>query len=326
MEENNADIKHIKQAQPQQKAQSLVEMLTTYSWAILIISIFIAIVFILSGNPSGVTFEASSCTIQALFPCQDTIMTNYSAASGILYYIIFINNLQNPMLFPTNAFSLTTTGIGILGTEVSTGNCWPKFALSSDAVTCIVKIGGKFSPSSGTRVSTQFTFSYNLCNNNMQSSCGPALYKSSGFAIQTIAPAQVKFYGITVVANDVNGYSGATAGTNSLIFINGAPYATNQLVVLSQSGNYNVYMGAISGFAFGKWSTNNALTVINPATSINAILTVKANATITGATTNAPCGVCYPITGTPICPATCSTLNEYTTASCSVGGAAYAVC
>ncbi len=163
-------------------AQSIVEMLSTYSWALLVVSIFIAIVIMLSGSPGGTPESPTVCTIQPLFPCLDS---TFGAASHNLipFYLTFINNLRTPIYFQgANSFNLTTTDIGTVATESTLGTCMPDFAPPGTQVVCNANVVGPIEPAYGTNVNLLFTFTYEICSKNAQSSCAPGLYVTSGYA------------------------------------------------------------------------------------------------------------------------------------------------
>ncbi len=174
-------------------AQSIVEMLSMYSWAVLIISIFIAVAFILSGSPSGQPAVPAVCTIQPLFPCLDSTI-GQASNNKIPFYMTFINGLQNPMYFPSaNSFNLTTTGIGVSGTKSTEGVCTPQFVEPGAQIICNANVIGGFGPAAGTKVDVLFSFTYELCSKNAQSSCAPALYTTTGYATQTVSSTNIVF-------------------------------------------------------------------------------------------------------------------------------------
>jgi hypothetical protein len=283
-----------------------MEMMVTYSWAVLIISIFVAIVFVLVGSASGQPLLPSSCTIQPLLPCTDTLLTNYSSTSGIVFYLTFTNNLQNPILFQNNAFNLTTTGIGVIGNAINYGNCYPSFALIGSAVICKVSIAGSFSPPVGTKANTAFSITYRLCSRNTQAGCPSSSYKSSGYSTQSVAPANVLFYGVSFVANEVNGISKSTIGMNALIYINGVPYATAQNALFVSQGSYSLFGTIPSGFTFSSWTSNNPTSNIPTPNSISSTLNLKTNVTLTLTSTNLACYTCYStVVASLVCPSTC---------------------
>ena len=288
------------------KAQSAVEMMTTYSWAYLIVAIFVAIVLVLVGSPSGQPSLPATCTIQPLLPCSDTVLTNYSSSSGIIFYISFVNDLQNPIIFPYNAFNLTTSGIGVVGTAINHGQCQPSFALIGGVVICKVNIPGSVSPTVGTKVNTAFTISYRLCQRNTQTGCPTSVYKSSGYSTESVAPANIVFYTVTLVANEVNGLTAAVAGANAIIYLNGIPYATSQNALLTATGNYNIFATVPAGYAYSTWAVNSISSTVTPINSLISVLTVKSNAIVIATSTNLACYTCY-TTAAPslVCPSTC---------------------
>lgn len=300
------------------KGQSVLEMMMTYSWALLIISIFIAIVFVLSGNINGQQYTAPVCNIQPQLPCPDSELVAYNSVSPSTYFVTFTNNLQVPMFFPTNAFNVTMAGIGDVGTNHYFGNCNPTFALVGSKTTCSVTIAGKIEPPVGTKVGSYFQLTYELCGtNNMMSSCGSSLYKSSGYSTQSISPSTTKLYAISFTANGF-GFSviGGPTDTNALLFLNGVPYTNGQNVIITSTGNYNIYLQTPNGYSISSWSANAGTITPSSDNVVNSTFTMSsANVTIVGTYTSVTCYTCNTgFFGHPtLCPAVCPTLvHSYT--------------
>ena len=292
------------------KAQSALEFLTTYSWSILILSVFVAVALILSLSPSGQPFIASSCYIQPLLTCQDTELTN----APITYYMTFINNLQVPMNFTTNAINVTTTGIGVPGTMHTMGNCYPSFLLPGASAICKASISGSFGSTSGTRVNSYFTLSYYLCTGVKKGSCNTATaYKSSGYSVQTIAPANIVLYGVTPIIQGYNYYGAGSDAyyPNGTVYLNGVPYASNVLAYLP-AGNYVAYVSIGSGYVFSAWDNGpSSLHVTSPLSNPSNFI-LSGSGDLIANITNFPCACstcawAAPFLPTSMCPATCPT-------------------
>ncbi len=288
-------------------AQSAIEFLTTYSWALLIVTVFVAVVFTISFGGGAQQYYPSSCNIQPLLPCLDSELL---LPTPVTYYVAFINNLQSSIYMPAGAFNAITTGIGVSGTKYTLGNCYPQLAVPGDRVVCVASIPGTTVPYYGTKVNTNFAITYKICNSNLQSSCGSSLYQTSGTGTQTLATANVPFYGVNALAqirSSVNSVqlscSAANPGNacaggggfgsskssgisnvlaNAIIVINGAPYSTGQQLLLSP-GNYIVGARVPAIFyLFQQWSSNvpTSSTTVTPANTLSANLVLTAPANI----------------------------------------------
>jgi len=296
--------------------QSAIELITVYSWAFLIIAIFVAVAALLALSRPVQNTIFSACNIQPSLPCTDTLLASGSSSSGtnIRYAIIFVNNLQKPIYIPAGGFNLTTTGLGVSGTQSTYGSCYPSFILVGSPAVCNVVVSGHVQPSSGSLINTLFAITYSICGNDSSSTCPTPAYRSTGYAEQTIAPSYPTFYLLNISAR---GYgSGYVSGTNAggpILTINGAPYANGQTALL-QAGNYVMGAAPSSGYVFSSWSFLSTTSTLSNSLSPNAILTMSADANIIGTYTQSVCspasGSCYLLhVGYGIyCPYTCNTL------------------
>ena len=294
-------------------AQSAIEIITVYSWAFLIIALFIAIAAILALNRPVQNILFTSCNIQPALPCTDTLLSSGSSGSGspITYIAVFVNNLQKPIYIPPNGFNLTTSGIGVSGTQSSYGSCYPSLALVGSPVVCNVIVSGYVSPSQGSLVNTLFAITYSICGNDSISSCPAPAYRSTGYSEQTIAPNVPSFYLLNI---SVYGYgAGYVSGPNAggpIMTLNGAPYANGQTALLLQ-GNYIVGAAPPSGYQLSSWTFLSTTSTISNTLSPNAILSMSADANIIGAYTQTSCNSCtIHSSGNIYCPYTCNTLTS----------------
>ncbi|HUY69991.1 MAG TPA: hypothetical protein VMV00_00280, partial [Candidatus Baltobacteraceae bacterium] len=106
------------------RQQSALELLTTYSWALLIIAVFVAAVAVINSARPATNYLASSCSIEPLLPCTQTLLT-YNTVSPIKFTLLFTNNLGQVMYFPVNSINITVTNIGTKGITYNVGNCTP---------------------------------------------------------------------------------------------------------------------------------------------------------------------------------------------------------
>ena len=248
-------------------AQSAVEFLSVYAFAMVIIAIVISIAFILgtSHTPSNNIF--SSCSIEPLMPCHDAVMV-YNAVGGYTDYIVlFTNQVGYTLYFPSNSFALTTTGIGSSGTHVTGGDCSPAYASDGSEVICNSIIEGSLSPGIGSTSEAYFSFGYQLCSQSNASVCYAGAYNSTGYSTSSIGPPGSYLHRVTLVAD------------NGLVLIDGATYFGGTSFYLT-NGIYQLYAMPLQGHAFVAWASSPA-GAINPASTDNAILTLASDETVT---------------------------------------------
>ena len=123
-------------------AQSAIEMLSVYAWALLIIAIFVAFIFVISGPKAPISYLPPVCNIEPLLPCVQSTLTSVNTAHSIpiKYTVVFLDSLGVSMHLPANAISVTLTNIGSTGTNVYNGTCLPKNVSSGTRVICAVSI------------------------------------------------------------------------------------------------------------------------------------------------------------------------------------------
>ena len=199
-----------------QKQQSALEFISVYSWAILIVALFLGIIAVLALSKTPVSNLSSACNIQPSLPCLGSALS-YNAINPLHLEIIFVNNLGVTMSFPANGFNVSTTNVGTPGLAYNIGNCTPSIALQGTPVICQATLSGTLTPQTGSQATTLFTFSYQLCKNNNPSSCQGTIYKSTGTSLQTVALSNTGLYKITFQTNTGNGG----------IVINGVTYVNN---------------------------------------------------------------------------------------------------
>ncbi|MDE1869342.1 MAG: hypothetical protein KGH60_05270, partial [Candidatus Micrarchaeota archaeon] len=247
-------------------------------WAFLIVAVFIAAVAVLATTRPPAAYLASSCNIQPLLPCSQTLLTT-NAVSSQRFVVQFTNNLGVPMQFQANAINLTTTNIGNPGVSHFIGNCSPSFATRGAQVLCTVYISGSLRPSPGAQTSTSFTLTYSLCNGGTPSSCQSTAYKSTGLSTQNAAPSNVNFLTVNFI----------TVPSTGSIVLNGVTYPSGVNAVYLP-GNYVIFGVPPSGYRFDTWQFNGVSTLSSTSLQ-NATLALRGNGTLTanflpGATTS----------------------------------------
>lgn len=168
-----------------QKQQSMIEFIVTYSWALLILAMFVAVVFALTSTQPPSSYLPSTCSINPAFQCTAAGLYQ-SGPSSAIATVSFINELGTPVEFGSGSFNVS---IGALGPRNITaiGHCSPSMAQQNARVNCSAQLQGFSPPSVGTSVDTFFSISYRICTGNRSASCGTQLYTTSGFASQSVS-------------------------------------------------------------------------------------------------------------------------------------------
>lgn len=255
------------------RQQAAIEFIISYSLALVIISLFVVSVLLLSDFSPPQTYIGSTCSIQPLIPCGQSLLTYNSIA--LRYYVVFTNQLAPVLYFPSNSINVTTVNLGSSGTQYSLGSCSPQLAALGATVICEDNISGVVKPSVGAQTSISFILRYEICNSGKEvskvpSTCGSnSIYKSSGQSTQTIAPSTVKLENI-----------GFTTTYNGTIVINGATYFNNTNALLP-SGNYIIFANPAQARHFNYWSIIATGSSIANTASQNTTLVLDSNAFIT---------------------------------------------
>ncbi len=252
--------------QKYKKTQSALEFLMTYSWAFLIISMFVAIVFVTAFSRPPSYYSQSSCNLQPSFPCTGTQLAQYGSSGSLVYMVQFTNQLGVAVYFPANAFNATTTDVGVQGTANWVGNCTPQFAPIGATVMCTAYVGGSYVPAIASQTSAAFALNYKICPGGTIASCDNSVYRSTGSSQQTFSK-QATLYALRLLTNP------ATAK----IAVNGVPYVNNTTLLLL-SGNYGIYAQPPSHYAFASWSASN---IVIAAQQQNTTATLSTNGTVT---------------------------------------------
>lgn len=137
------------------KGQSAVELLTTYSWAFLIIAVFISFVFVLASSSNPANNFASSCVVTPEITCQDSSLI--SAAGNTTFEVQLHNNLGVQIYFPANGL---TVSYGFSNT-IYQGQCTPKTVPAGSIFTCVSS--GELSLPGSESQNVHFNINYNIC-------------------------------------------------------------------------------------------------------------------------------------------------------------------
>jgi len=249
-------------------AQSAIEFIMTYSWAIIIISLFIITVILISDARPPSVYLGSSCNIQPLLPCTDALLT-YNTVNPLQYYLVFTNQLGSVLHFPHNSLNISTSSMGG-SVNYQYGNCQPAFASKGSSVLCTANIITPTKPAAGSQSALTFILSYNICSSSSQSSCTPSLYKSSGFSTETVSPSNIKLNSLTFL----------TVPSTATIILNGITYY-NGISAYFLSGNYVLFSSPPNGYQTISWSVSSPSSVLSSTTTQNTVLTLSSDAVVT---------------------------------------------
>jgi hypothetical protein len=251
------------------RQQSALELLTTYSWAFLIIAIFIAAIAVISGSRPPTSYLSSTCNIDPAFPCDQAAISSYNSVAPITFYVFFTNNLGTPIYLPSNSLNATLTNVGQSGTHSYLGNCYPALALKGAIVKCYVQIPGTVEPSTGSQVGVNFYVEYSICTSSAMSSCSGS-YKTTGYALQSLSPPATGIYYVKFITSPQSGS----------IVVDNIQYA-NGTTALLVSGKYTAFASPPGGYAFSSWAVNSISSTLSSTSLQNTTLTVASNATLT---------------------------------------------
>ncbi len=244
---------------PNKKGQSALEFITTYSWAFLILTIFLAVAASLILSKNTYTYTPASCYIEPELPCTDLVVMSRQFSSEAV--LIFTNNLGIPISFSSNPLEITPE----FSTSIYTGSCYPSIAPVGSTVYCIDNIG--LLPSIGTQVNLDFNLRYQICR---ASACGTTFYNTSGTATTFVSP-------YNAIVDNLTLYDSPATGN---ILVSGVPYPSANQIVLLGSRTYPVYALPPSGYYFSSWLTSSNVLVSN-SVSQAANLSIKGDGTIT---------------------------------------------
>lgn len=163
------------------KGQSAIEYLATYSWAIALLTAFLAILALVSLSQRPSTYTPSYCYISPELLCYQAYIAANSM--GTVASVLFTNNLGVEISFPVNAFSVAPTYANV----AYTGNCLPANALQGNTVTCTANLNG-YTPTLGSQLNPSFTVSYMICGNRCVSLNGLFVYNTTGHATLSVSP------------------------------------------------------------------------------------------------------------------------------------------
>jgi YVTN family beta-propeller protein len=248
------------------QSQTALEFLSTYTFAFMIIAIAIFVVVLLSTAKGSNLQLFSSCNIEPLLPCEQTVLSHNSATQSTTFTVLFRNQLDFVLKFPANALNVTTTGIGSAGKVSTFGQCSPGLAAEGAQVVCNATIPGSYSPSLGTDMFTPFSLNFSICP-SLTAKCYPGNDNATGDASETLGGGQTS-----------NLYTINIASQGGTVLINGVPPGPEAYLT---GGDYTIYVQPNPAYAFVSWSWNGgAGSSITPPTAQNAVLVLGSSGNI----------------------------------------------
>ena len=232
-----------KPGNPIERAQTSIEYLSTFSIALLIILVVLAMMGLnFFGNNSAQSLASSSCYLSAGLECSQIAITNNGVAASAI--IIFTNNLGRQINFQNSNSIVVTSGV----TQKSYfGNCYPVNAVPGATVVCNVTLSD-YSPSIGEQLSPTFQLKYSEC---ISGQC--IGYNTSGSGI-TYVSTNIPLYKITLLTDP----SGGT------VSVNGVPYLSNSILYFVGDISYSIdAQPSYSGTAFQGWVTQGGVIASN---------------------------------------------------------------
>ncbi len=247
------------------KQQTSLEFLLTYSWALLILALFMAMVAVISFSHPVQSYLPSQCSIAPLLPCLDSLF--YANTLTLL----FQNNLGQALYFPANAFNVLITNAGFSGTNYNQGGCAPSLVPVGGEAVCNAVITGGATIPTGSQFLSTFIVTYELCSGGTSATCNAPTYRTTGSSLQSVGASGTGFYTINFQVNSLT-----TAGT---IVLNGVSYPNND-IALFPSGNYVIFAQPALGHSFFFWAASGS--TVASTSAQNTVLILAANTVLTG--------------------------------------------
>ncbi|MDD5318107.1 MAG: carboxypeptidase regulatory-like domain-containing protein, partial [Candidatus ainarchaeum sp.] len=149
------------------RAQSSLEFLTTYMWAVMLLLVMLGFLYYL-GAFSGLRYSPPACYVMEGVSC--TSYAIYGNSSGFVVAFSGQNNLGFDIGFDDNAVAVTAENLGLAGKNTYAGDCYssnpanPPIVEDGRNYTCMVVIGyTQRVPQPGDVESLQIVFNYKNC-------------------------------------------------------------------------------------------------------------------------------------------------------------------
>ena len=244
------------------RGQSAIEFLTTYSWAFLLLGIFVSAIALisLSSNAGISTLVPSSCYIAPSLPCSQAAVSGN--ALGSTFVLILQNNLGVKLSFPANAIQVKPS---MYTSNTYLGTCLPQTVSSGSTFICSVKLSN-FNPAVGSQLNPSFILKYKLCS----PTCTAQVYNTSGTALTSMMPYKNILSNVTLLSNPSSG----------TVALGGARYASGANVFVLTGTGYPISALAPAGYGFSSWIATANLVVGNTLSS-STTLTASGQGSLT---------------------------------------------
>ncbi|MDE1860765.1 MAG: hypothetical protein KGH72_03535 [Candidatus Micrarchaeota archaeon] len=232
------------------RLQAALEYLTTYSFAIIIILVFLGIIALLAltGHSNGISTETpSACYITAQLTCSQFVVASTSTGSEAI--LIFVNNMGQNLSMPAGSFIVKPA----ITNATYVGSCYPSTATPGTPVTCVAT--SKYKPPLGSQLNLAFQLYYNN-------------FHVTGTST-TYASPNTSAYGVLLTSNVRGGG----------VSINDFRYANGSNVIFLKGVNYNIAADAPPGYGFLGWIPGGGVSI--PGSGRNSTVS-SANAAANG--------------------------------------------
>ncbi len=142
-----------------QKQQVSSEFMTTYGFALIVIALVIALVFLFTSTTQNAV--PTTCTFSYGTYCNDLVLASNSVGSHAVF--LFTNTQQYALVNPQMSINSSSTG-------VATGTCEPKYVPAGGAIICNVTLSGN-SISVGSQVGGQVKLTGITCPSGNANLC-----------------------------------------------------------------------------------------------------------------------------------------------------------
>ncbi len=162
------------------RAQPALEFLSTYSWALILVILFTALVAVFATIQNKEAYPPSHCYITPSLPCYSMYVMENSI--GTVALVVFTNELGSQISFPSESFVVSPS----YAPTTYSGRCIPANVMNGAVVACNAILIG-YHISLGTELAPSFEVKYSICSSGVCSGPLP-LYNTSGSAELVVSP------------------------------------------------------------------------------------------------------------------------------------------
>ena len=281
------------------KAQSALEFLITYSWAILALLAFMAALYYF-GQFNGLQYAPAECSMGLDLPCM-SYRISQSTGTGYEVFLVGRNDIGFDMGFQNQTFVLTAENLGLPGSNSYTGNCSPSLVQKGHVFSCLVSIPYvQRVPRIGTTQRVGLAFTYKNCDSNpaypSTGNCSAALtvnHTVSGWISSPVEPSTSAALCGNSVCDDNLGENSSTCPGDCAsvpytitLALNASSMPNNgSAAILVTAGVYDQFNRPVSGALvnFTKSSWSGTLSAVSNTTNAAGQASVRLNASVSWA-------------------------------------------